>query len=479
MANERPSVPPGCGPPRRRAARAFGLQAGLQGVQGRLGAADVRAHTGAEGPIAAAAQPPRQQDERLVAGQESRDEEHRTALAGLSDPARGNAGRAAGSRARGPCGPLATGAAGHAGVRRAVSPALTSVSLLGQSLTIGTHSCPVHLLHATRDESPSPRNAPCTGCLLHRIAGRVGLCAAPDYCSSSLCWRSCDRPRGRPGRQRTGGRTPGRAARPRPRAGRGRRDHRAADPRGHTAIPASRAARGGRGRRPADPSCPGPPWPPRAGGPCHARGPARLGRCRAPVPAQQPRLRARWLRRRVRSEHLTGRAAIPERCGTVGGRSRGVGDAGRAARPAPLGGNAQRAVRLLRPIGGRITDGFGWVGGRRHTGLDIPASSGRPVGAAGRGIVAFGGWNTGGYGIPGRHPASPRLRELVRPPVQRDRVGRPGGGGRQRDRPRRLDGALHGSPSALRGPPVRHPDRSRPAAAVPPSRLRSGAPAAV
>ena len=55
-------------------------------------------------------------------------------------------------------------------------------------------------------------------------------------------------------------------------------------------------------------------------------------------------------------------------------------------------------VRFLRPIGGRITDGFGWVGGRRHTGVDIPARAGTSVGAAGRGVVAFAGWNDGGYG---------------------------------------------------------------------------------
>ena len=55
-------------------------------------------------------------------------------------------------------------------------------------------------------------------------------------------------------------------------------------------------------------------------------------------------------------------------------------------------------VRFLRPLRGEITDGFGWVGGRRHTGLDFPGPTGAPIGAAGRGLVAFAGWNTGGYG---------------------------------------------------------------------------------
>ncbi len=55
-------------------------------------------------------------------------------------------------------------------------------------------------------------------------------------------------------------------------------------------------------------------------------------------------------------------------------------------------------VRFLRPVRGRYTDRFGWVGGRRHTGLDFPASAGVPVGAAGRGVVSFAGWNSGGYG---------------------------------------------------------------------------------
>lgn len=76
------------------------------------------------------------------------------------------------------------------------------------------------------------------------------------------------------------------------------------------------------------------------------------------------------------------------------------------AGPATLGALRRRRlyaapggpVRFLRPLRSPITDGFGWVGGRRHTGIDFPAAAGVPVGAAGRGVVAFAGWNTGGYG---------------------------------------------------------------------------------
>jgi murein DD-endopeptidase MepM/ murein hydrolase activator NlpD len=55
-------------------------------------------------------------------------------------------------------------------------------------------------------------------------------------------------------------------------------------------------------------------------------------------------------------------------------------------------------VRFLRPVPGSIGDGFGFVSGRRHTGLDFPRGMGSPVGAAGVGRVAFAGWNSGGYG---------------------------------------------------------------------------------
>ena len=61
-------------------------------------------------------------------------------------------------------------------------------------------------------------------------------------------------------------------------------------------------------------------------------------------------------------------------------------------------GTASGPVRFLRPVRGGMGDGFGWVSGRNHTGIDFPQPSGTYVGAAGRGTVSFAGWNSGGYG---------------------------------------------------------------------------------
>src|SRR3954447_5469150 len=69
------------------------------------------------------------------------------------------------------------------------------------------------------------------------------------------------------------------------------------------------------------------------------------------------------------------------------GRSRGVSSS-----------NPTGPIRLLRPVAGAMGDGFGYPGGRRHDGIDFPEPAGTAVGAAGRGTVAFAGWNSGGYG---------------------------------------------------------------------------------
>jgi murein DD-endopeptidase MepM/ murein hydrolase activator NlpD len=71
----------------------------------------------------------------------------------------------------------------------------------------------------------------------------------------------------------------------------------------------------------------------------------------------------------------------------------------RARRPSGGGGStAVGPVRFLRPVHGAMGDGFGFVSGRNHTGIDFPEPMGTPVGAAGRGTVTFAGWNSGGYG---------------------------------------------------------------------------------
>jgi peptidoglycan hydrolase-like protein with peptidoglycan-binding domain len=71
-------------------------------------------------------------------------------------------------------------------------------------------------------------------------------------------------------------------------------------------------------------------------------------------------------------------------------RSAGTGTTGSTT---PVG-----AVRFLRPVSAPMGDGFGWVSGRNHTGIDFPAPSGTAVGAGGVGTVTFAGWNSGGYG---------------------------------------------------------------------------------
>ena len=54
-------------------------------------------------------------------------------------------------------------------------------------------------------------------------------------------------------------------------------------------------------------------------------------------------------------------------------------------------------IRLARPVGAAVGDGFGPRGSQFHTGLDFLAAYGTAVGAAGGGVVSFAGWNDG-YG---------------------------------------------------------------------------------
>jgi peptidoglycan hydrolase-like protein with peptidoglycan-binding domain len=55
-------------------------------------------------------------------------------------------------------------------------------------------------------------------------------------------------------------------------------------------------------------------------------------------------------------------------------------------------------IWLLPPLAGKIGDFFGPRGSGFHPGIDYPAPSGTAVAAAGRGLVVFAGWDSGGYG---------------------------------------------------------------------------------
>lgn len=65
---------------------------------------------------------------------------------------------------------------------------------------------------------------------------------------------------------------------------------------------------------------------------------------------------------------------------------------GRAAYQVASRGGGTASGRLIWPIGGSITQGFG-----RHTGIDIAGASGAAIVAADGGVVSFAGWQ-GGYG---------------------------------------------------------------------------------
>ena len=64
-----------------------------------------------------------------------------------------------------------------------------------------------------------------------------------------------------------------------------------------------------------------------------------------------------------------------------------------------LGLAAPRApVALSFPVAAALGDRFGPRGDRFHSGIDLLAAAGTPVGAAGGGTVSFAGWDSGGYG---------------------------------------------------------------------------------
>ncbi|MDH5762028.1 MAG: M23 family metallopeptidase [Nitrospinota bacterium] len=59
-----------------------------------------------------------------------------------------------------------------------------------------------------------------------------------------------------------------------------------------------------------------------------------------------------------------------------------------------------RKRQLMWPVrGGVLTSHFGTRGGKNHHGIDIGASRGTPIRAAGPGTVKFSGWGPTGYGL--------------------------------------------------------------------------------
>jgi murein DD-endopeptidase MepM/ murein hydrolase activator NlpD len=55
-------------------------------------------------------------------------------------------------------------------------------------------------------------------------------------------------------------------------------------------------------------------------------------------------------------------------------------------------------LRFAWPLQTAVGDGFGPRGNAMHTGIDLPAATGTPVAAAGRGCVSSAGYDAGGYG---------------------------------------------------------------------------------
>ncbi len=74
------------------------------------------------------------------------------------------------------------------------------------------------------------------------------------------------------------------------------------------------------------------------------------------------------------------------------------GVAGPGTRAALAKAPPRSPLQFYRPLGVGVGDRFGPRGNGFHPGLDFPAASGTPVGAAGRGCVSYVGYDPGGYG---------------------------------------------------------------------------------
>ncbi len=72
--------------------------------------------------------------------------------------------------------------------------------------------------------------------------------------------------------------------------------------------------------------------------------------------------------------------------------------AGSTRVPAPVARSLPSELRLLWPVRGRVSSGFGWRNGRRHEGIDIPAPRGTRILAAEAGRVIHAEGRLGAYG---------------------------------------------------------------------------------
>src|SRR5205814_29899 len=125
----------------------------------------------------------------------------------------------------------------------------------------------------------------------------------------------------------------------------------------------------------------------------YARGcdrPARRGRASGRAPA--PRTVRRHGRRDARPGDEAGRPPLPA--------------TGRTALRRPL---ARSPIALAWPLHAALGERFGPRGDRFHTGVDLPAPLGTPVGAAASGRVVFIGWADGwGKLVAIEHPSGVR-----------------------------------------------------------------------